>query len=375
MLSNLLLLLIILLFPALALFLERRSRFVEWISPVALCYLAGIIMGNLPLYTPNAQLLEYITNGSVGIAIPIMLFNSKLSEWIRYSGKMLFSYLLCCVGAIISAVIFFVLFKANLPKAAETAGMLVGVYVGGTVNMSAIGIAMDVDNEIFILLNSSDTIIGAVYFAFLITIGKKILGFFLPDFVPDKVSETGAVREMASQKISLKLLYNAIILIIIALGLLGLAISITTVITGKMEFPWILLILTSCGIGVSFIKGIREIKGSYDIANYFLLIFAIAIGAQANVHQLIVKSPVIFFYVNFVMWLAILIHFILAAIFRIDRDTVIITSTAGIFSVPFIGVVAKAIKNDHVIAPGIAMGLLGYAIGNYMGIGLAMLLR
>ena len=75
------------------------------------------------------------------------------------------------------------------------------------------------------------------------------------------------------------------------------------------------------------------------------------------------------------MFGAILLHFFLAAIFRIDRDTVIITSTAAIYGPAFIGPVANAIKNKEMIVPGITMGLLGYAIGNYIGIGIAMLLK
>jgi uncharacterized membrane protein len=75
------------------------------------------------------------------------------------------------------------------------------------------------------------------------------------------------------------------------------------------------------------------------------------------------------------MFGAIILHFLLATIFRIDRDTVIITSTAAIYGPAFIGPVANAIKNKEMIVPGITMGLLGYAIGNYIGIGIGMLLK
>jgi uncharacterized membrane protein len=72
---------------------------------------------------------------------------------------------------------------------------------------------------------------------------------------------------------------------------------------------------------------------------------------------------------------SILLHFILAAIFRIDRDTVIITSTAAIYGPAFIGPVANAIKNRDIIGLGITIGLLGYAIGTYLGMGMAFLLK
>ena len=58
-----------------------------------------------------------------------------------------------------------------------------------------------------------------------------------------------------------------------------------------------------------------------------------------------------------------------------DRDTLIITSTAAIFGPVFIGPVANAIGNRELITIGIALGLIGYAIGNYLGLGLAFILK
>jgi len=52
----------------------------------------------------------------------------------------------------------------------------------------------------------------------------------------------------------------------------------------------------------------------------------------------------------------------------VDRDTMMISSTAAICSPPFVGMVAGALGNRALIAPGIAAGILGYAMGNYLGV-------
>ena len=116
-------------------------------------------------------------------------------------------------------------------------------------------------------------------------------------------------------------------------------------------------------------------KGSYETAFYLLLIFSLAIGMLADIDALISKSSDLFTYCTFVMFGAIAIHFMLAALFKIDSDTVIITSTAAIYGPAFVVPVANAIHNQKIVVSGIAMGLLGYAIGNYLGIGVAMLLH
>ncbi|MFW5657340.1 MAG: DUF819 family protein, partial [Bacteroidota bacterium] len=56
-------------------------------------------------------------------------------------------------------------------------------------------------------------------------------------------------------------------------------------------------------------------------------------------------------------------------------DTVMVTSSALICSPPFVPMIAGAINNKEVIVSGLTVGIVGYAIGNYLGVGVAYLLR
>ena len=75
------------------------------------------------------------------------------------------------------------------------------------------------------------------------------------------------------------------------------------------------------------------------------------------------------------MFSTIILHYTLCALFRIDTDTAIITSVAGIYGPAFVGPVAKALNNKEIIISGITTGLIGYAIGNYLGIALGLWLK
>lgn len=106
-----------------------------------------------------------------------------------------------------------------------------------------------------------------------------------------------------------------------------------------------------------------------------LLVFALAMGSMANFSELLAASSALFWFCGFVVFSSILLHYLLAILFRVDRDTLIITSTAAIFGPVFIGPVANAIGNRELITVGISLGLIGYAIGNYLGLGLAFILK
>ncbi len=70
-----------------------------------------------------------------------------------------------------------------------------------------------------------------------------------------------------------------------------------------------------------------------------------------------------------------LLHLLLCRAFGIDRDTTILSSVAGFYGPIFVVQVATALKNQRLLAAGVAVSLLGFGIGNYLGIGLAYLVR
>jgi uncharacterized membrane protein len=80
-------------------------------------------------------------------------------------------------------------------------------------------------------------------------------------------------------------------------------------------------------------------------------------------------------YIAIVIVGSLLLHSILSWIFRINVDDFIITSTALSNSPPFVPVVAAALRNKEVVVPGMIIGVIGYAIGNYLGVAIAYLLR
>ena len=80
-------------------------------------------------------------------------------------------------------------------------------------------------------------------------------------------------------------------------------------------------------------------------------------------------------YIIFARFGSLFLHLLLAKIFKLDADTVVIASVALINSAPFVPMMAAAMKNKSVIISGLTIGLVGYAIGNYMGFIIANILK
>jgi uncharacterized membrane protein len=374
MLHQILLIVFLLGFPLLIMWAESKSRAIRWISPIIICYLVGILIGNIPGLSLNSAVLNTTTEISVVLAIPLLLFSANLPVLLKQVRPALFSFFLGITGVIVCVLLAYWIFGDRVSDAHAVSGMMIGVYTGGTQNMSAIGMGLGVEEETFILLNSADIVFSGAYFIFLLTAVKRIMARFLPAYKKGQNGSESKETEQVSQE-SRGNLIQIIAGLAIALCLVGIAIGTSLLIFGELVEPLVILIITTLGIAASFFPMVRTLPGTFNTANYMLLVFALAMGSMANFSELLAASSALFWFCGFVVFGSILMHYLLAILFKVDRDTLIITSTAAIFGPAFVGPVAQAIGNREIIPIGIALGLIGFAIGNYLGLSLALILK
>ena len=374
MLQTSIVILFALVFPFFILRAEKKSRAIKWLSPIIVCYLVGIVIGNLPWLSLNKDVMEYATYGSVILAIPLLLFSAHLPILIKQVKPALFSYLLGIISVIACAILAYLIFRERVSDAHMASGMIVGVYTGGVQNMAAIGTGLGVPDETFVILNSADVIFTGIYFFFLLSVAKRVLSLVLPDKRVsvngnDKGGSEGNHLESRGSflQISTGLVFSMV--------LVGIAAGLSFLIFKDLNLTLLILLITTFGIVASFIQRIRALPGSFSTANYLLLVFAVAMGSMVDVIELLANSSALFWFCGFVVLGSILLHYLLAIIFRVDRDILIISSTAAIYGAPFIAPVAQAIGNKNLITIGISLSLIGYAIGNFLGISLAQILK
>jgi uncharacterized membrane protein len=414
-------------FPILADRLARRFKVIDWLGPVLLCYLAGIVAGNLPRVDLDHTVSDRVKDLAVPLAIPLLLFSLDFLKWLRYARKAAFSFLLTLASLLIATGIGAAIFLSRIPECWKIAGMLVGVYTGGTPNLAAIGLALDVRRETYLLVNAADVVAGGLYFLFLLTLAKPLLRKILPPFdvspalpsetQPDAREADGReaenrepdarepdarepdarepdAREPDAREPDAREIggtggadttsgpigpgKKAIHLLCgfgLSAAILALAVGLSFAIWREVSVALVILVITTLGIASSFSRRIHRLAGTFEFGNYFILVFCVAIGSMVEFKQLLRSGSVIFCYLTTVMLGSILLHYLFSAVFRIDVDTTIITSTAAIYGPPFVPPVAAAIKNREVLITGLTTGLIGYAIGNYLGLTVSYVLQ
>jgi uncharacterized membrane protein len=371
--------LIMLGFPILVIEVVKRNKLAGMVGPVILCYVIGLIVGNLPDSPVNIELSQTVAEAMVPLAISLMLLSTRFMAWLKYAKQAAKSFSLAVVAVLVSSFAvsaYFHLQEMGVDDVWKLSGMMVGVYTGGTPNLAAIGTALGISNEVFIVLNACDLMLSALYLVLLLSVAQKVALKFLPSFVPkekhdrDETFHYQRVERMASMKTLAKAWSLAFLL---SAGIVGASIGFSILVDGKITAPSVILGVTTLSIGASFIKKIRFLPRTYEFGEYFLLVFCMGIGSISNYHEMLAASPEVLLYVTCVFVGTLALHFLLSWIFRVDADTTLITSVAGIFGPAFIGPVASVLKNKDIVVSGLTTGLVGYAIANYLGLGMAHL--
>ena len=363
--------------PAGVLRLCRKVKWLGKIGPVLILYILGIFVGNLGLIPgfpasakAPAPLLDALSTAMVPLAIPLMLFGCTFRK--SDTRDQVAALLTGIISVTAAVVLGYLAFGRNLEEGAKIGGMLTGVYTGGTINMAALKTMLGVKEETFILLNAYDIIICFLYLTFLLSVGYKLFRKILPvKTLQDGTDEDFATEDNGNPYKGLFTrsgLKDAGILLGITLLMCGVSAGVALLVPDGAFMVVFILVLTSLGLAGSFVKDIHSRKYGYDIGMYFIYIFSMVVASMADFSSIdFAGSFNMLGYLTCVVFGSLLLQVMLACIFHIDSDTMVVSSVAFINSPPFVPMVAGAMRNRRVLISGLSIGIVGYAVGNYLG--------
>lgn len=366
--------------PAAVLWLCSKIPFLNKIGPVLLLYLVGVIVGNSGLIPHSAySLQDLIVTVIIPLAIPLMLFSCDFRHWdIKNALLTLVTGVVAVTTAVIAGFFIFRPLIGRDPAIGDQmhniAGMLSGVYTGGTPNLAAIKIMLGVPNETYILIHSYDMAISLLYLTFLLSVGIPLFRKILKRNSGKEVAKDSHMPVESFEENPYSDFFQKKYLIPV-FGAIGISLAIFAVSGGvsflfpkDMQTVVVILAITTLGIAASFIKPVRGIKKSFDAGMYLVYIFSMVVASMADLSRLNLSGGIyLLLYITFAIFGSLAIQLLLAKIFKLDADTVVISSVALVNSPPFVPMVAAAMKNKSVIITGITVGLVGYAVGNYLG--------
>lgn len=384
MLEQIYIIAICILSPLFIMWLTYKYDILNKIGSIILAYALGCILGLTGLIPSTEEVFKLqnnIASASIPFAIPMMLYSANIKAWTKLAPSFVKSLIFGLIGCTSAITVGFLIFgQENSDMYARIGGMLTGLYTGGTANLASLKIALGVPDDIYLQVHTYSMVVSAIYLLFVVVFGQKALSFVLPRFKADKTKEDSKITlENHESELFYGLftrenmpnLGKSLLLTVIIIAIGG---GIAWLCPDNMFMAIFILVISLLSILSSLNGKVREIKRTFELGTYFILVFSVAVSSQINIGMFENIDMTFLLFTIIVTMGALLIHILISAIFRIDTDTTLTTSIALTCSPPFVPVISGALRNRAILGPGIAVGLIGYAVGTYLGFGIAMFL-
>jgi len=368
----------------------KRLAWIRKTGTVVMAYAIGIILAlcgatHFEMGSETALVFQkwqsLLMSITVPLAIPLMLFNCDFKLWTKALPKTIWSLVGGITAVSIAVITGYYLFRGQcIPEFEKVSAMMMGIYTGGTMNFNALGAGLHVNTTTMAIVLAFEMVLTTPYIFFLIGGGFRIFRKLLPypDITirgrKDEDVQTKDVEDYHGmfRKGNVGSMFIGLGLSVLCL-LIGAGISIG--LTGKFNELIIILTITTLSIIASFFRPVRELKKTFELGMFFILMFSVVVASLFNIHSIQGCSIYIGLFVLWVMLGSAVLHLIFCRIARVSGDLFCVSQVALLCSPPFVPPVVAAMQNKKVLISGIVIGLVGYAIGTYLGIGIYYFFR
>jgi uncharacterized membrane protein len=330
---------------------------------------AGIIPHKAPLYDGVAQYL-------VPAAIPLLLLRADFRTIFSESGPTLVAFLVATVATVVGSFVGASVIDMG-PLEPQIAGTITSSYIGGSLNYVATAHAVGLEEHasVYTAGLSADAV-GAVFFLVALMslptirfVRRAMPSRFIGDDTETSTADAAAAPSQAAP-FSLPRAVNGL-----AISLIVCAVSAGLTDLFGFGSLYILVVTVLSLLIANFATPIvRHVTADFEIGTLFMYLFFVCIGAGASLADVVGAALPILLFIIVMVSVHLVILVVVGKLFRLDLAEVMIASNACILGPAPAAALAAGKGWQPLVAPGILVGMFGYAIATFIGVGITALL-
>jgi len=353
-------------------FWADTTRLGRNVSGVAIVLAVAMALSNFGVLPKSADAYDAVWIYLVPVAVPLLLLKANLRTVLTETGNMLKAFLIGAVGTVVGALLGFWLLPLG-DQGANLAGIFSATYIGGSMNMVAVGQAMNVDASVMSAAVAADNVVGVMYLAFLAMLPG--LAFFRWWYRHSRQADPAL--QQTSEQISAESTSSELNLAHagFALGLSFLICAISGVLAEWLGVGgYSILFITAIALLLAnlFPRQLARLKGDYAIGIFFMYVFFAAVGISADVLAMLDKALILAAYALVIIVCHAILILVCSRWFKLELVEVAIASSACVGGPASAAALAAGKGRRDLVAPAVLLGVFGYAIANFIGIGLAV---
>ncbi len=366
---------------ALAFWLDRRFAPASKVGASLLVIVFGALLSNTGLVPHDSPVYHAIEGPITSLAIVYLLLGVVLADLREVGPEMVGLFLVASAGTALGAVAGALLLSGGLgPVTWKLAGTFTGTYTGGSLNFAAVGRGLGLAPATFAAASAADNVTTALWMGVTLAAPVWLSGLrwaaapASAGHAPARAAQPAADPPADAHPFWGRAEISLLDLVLLAA--LGLAVLVAARALGRLfAFLPEILWLTTIALVLAQVPAVRRLRGAQQLGNLGLHLFFAVIGIRSLIGAMVSVGPLVFYYTLLVVGIHGIFLFLVGRLLRGSLPMLAVVSQAAIGGPSTAMAVAIARGWPNLVLPGIAVGLLGYAIGNYAGFGIAYLAR
>ena len=355
-------------------FLLEKTRLGRQLTGTVMVILAAILAANLGVIPHSAPVYDFIFTFIVPVLIPLFLFQADLRRLWREASRTTLAFLVATIGTVAGIVVAATLLDlsslgAGAPlqesdREAAIVGLFASTYIGGSVNYAALGemTGLNQDRSFFSAATAADNLFSAVYLSLIALLpGVARLARFFPAH-----PATSPPTEM-SQTTTPPVTAQSLCLAIACAGAL-VAVSDELVAYFNMGSYRYVTLTALTLVLATLLPAIRIwLAGAFELGVALSFAFFAAIAAGANLTAMVSVAPTLIVVVLILLSVHLTTLLFIGAFTRLTLPELLTASNAAILGATTAPAMAAAKGWRDQVTPGVLVGVLGYALGTFIG--------
>lgn len=347
--------------------LAEKTKIGKQVSGVGIICFLAVAASQANVIPKTSPLYDAIWLYFVPLAIALFLIKADLVQIFTKSGRVLIAFVIGVIGAVAGAVLGALLLDLG-PEEGKIVGVFSATYTGGSLNFAAVAKAVEFqDKSLLSAALAIDNVIGSAYLIPMIflagwSVFKKHFAW-RQESILGSIQEDGTVAERPASLSDMFAGLTVAALVCAAAAYLAQA-------AGKPSYSILAVTALMAAVATAGRKFLARIKGEDVLAMALMYMFFAMIGAGVDLRAIAGAAPGMFVMVLMIFTVHLAFLFIAGRIMKLNYGELVIASLACITGPPVAAAVSVLFKWRSLTVPGVLTGVLGYVIGNFIGVGL-----
>lgn len=357
-------------------FASERTVIGQKITGTVVVILLAIAAANTGLIPHSAPAYSFIFSYIVPMLIPLFLFQADVRRLAKEASRTTAAFLVATLGTVAGVIVAALLLDlsqlgtgsdlAAERREAGIVGLFASTYIGGSVNYAALGeiTGLSKDASFFSAATAADNLFSAVFLSVIALIpGAQWL---TRRFIPHTAGNDVALEKPNVTPAS----------IVYSLAAAGSIVAVTDLLCWWLDLPsWRYAIMTLITVGIA--TALPQVRiwfaGAFEIGVALSFTFFAAIAAGADIRAMISVAPLLIVLVLILLSVHLIVLLAVGRRLGLTIPELLTASNAAILGATTAPAMAAAKGWHDQVTPGVLVGVIGYALGTFIGTALFQL--